>query len=76
MYVKSKLTGFEFFGDDITKILIKKQGLSGYELSEILYDKYNIEDERTNEKSTMLLTGIGTDKAKLERLLKVKALGK
>lgn len=72
LYVKSKLTEFEFFGDDITKILIKKQGLSGFELSEILFDKYNIEDERTNEKSTMLLTGIGTDKAKLERLLRLK----
>ena len=72
--VKSKLTNFEFYGDDITKILIKKQGLSGYELSEILFEKYNIEDERTNEKSTMLLTGIGTEKAKLERLLKIKSL--
>ena len=25
---------------DVTKILIKKQGLSGFELSEILFDKF------------------------------------
>ena len=58
----------DFYGDDITKILVKKQGLSGFELSEILFDKFNIEDERTNEKSTMLLTGLGTTKEKLQRL--------
>ena len=66
--IRSKLTNLEFYGDDITKILIKKEGLSGYELSEILFNKYNIEDERTNEKSTMLLTGLGTNSAKLRKL--------
>ena len=70
--VKSKLTNLEFYGDDETKILIKKQGMSGYELSELLFDKYNIEDERTNEVSTMLLTGLGTDKKKLATLEKLK----
>lgn len=55
-------------GDDITKILIKKAGLSGLELSEILFEKYGIEDERTNEKSTMLLCGIGTGVNKLKKL--------
>ncbi len=72
--LKSKLTNLEFYGDDITKILIKKQGLSGFELSEILYEKFGIEDEITNEKSTMLLTGIGTTKQKVNRLLKLKAI--
>ena len=66
--IREKLTNLEFYGDDITKILIKKEGLSGFELSNILFNKYNIEDERTNEKSTMLLTGIGTDSAKLRKL--------
>ncbi len=66
--IRLKLTNIEFYGDDITKILIKKEGLSGFELSEILFNKYNIEDERTNEKSTMLLTGIGTDTVKLKKL--------
>ena len=58
----------EFFGDDITKINIKKTGMTGYELSEKLFDKFNIEDERTNEKSTMLLCGIGTDEKKILKL--------
>ena len=70
--VKSKLTNLKFFGDDITKINIKKQGLSGFELSEKLFKKYSIEDEKTNEKSTMLLCGIGTTKEKLARLLKLR----
>lgn len=69
--LKESCPNIEFGGDDPTKILIKKDGLSGYELSEILYEKYNIEDEITNEKSTMLLTGIGTTIQKLDKLKKV-----
>ncbi len=72
--IKSQLGNLEFYGDDVTKILIKKSGMSGYQLSELLYNKYNIEDERTNEVSTMLLTGIGTTKAKLNRLLKLRKI--
>lgn len=59
---------FEFGGDDITKILIKKEGLTGYELSEKLFEEFGIEDEKTNEISTMLLCGLGTDNKKLEKL--------
>ena len=66
--IRARLSNLEFYGDDITKILIKKQGISGYNLSEILYNNYQIEDERTNEKSTMLLTGLGTSKEKLRKL--------
>ncbi len=66
--LKNNLTNIEFYGDDITKILIKKEGLSGFELSKILFNKYNIEDERANEKSVLLLTGIGTTKEKLRHL--------
>ena len=58
------------FNDDITKIILKKKGLSGYELSDILYNKYNIEDERTNDKTTMLLCGLGTTKKMLQKLKK------
>ena len=72
--IKAELGNLEFYGDDVTKILIKKQGLSGFELSEILFDKFNIEDERTNEKSTMLLTGLGTTCAKLDCLRKLKRI--
>ncbi len=61
-----KELGIEQLNDDPTKILLK----GGYELSDKLFNKYNIEDERTNEKTTMLLCGIGTDKAKFERLKK------
>ena len=61
-----KELGIEQLNDDPTKILIK----GGEKLSEILFDRYNIEDERTNKKTTMLLCGIGTTKAKLEKLKK------
>lgn len=53
--------------DDITKILL----IGGDTLSEKLFKTYNIEDERSNSKTTMLLCGIGTDNKKLERLRKV-----
>ena len=59
------------YNDDITKILIKHDKISGYELSEILFDKYGIEDERTNKKTTMLLCGVGTTKKMLKKLGKV-----
>ena len=61
-----KSLGIEQLNDDPTKILLK----GGYELSDKLFNQFGIEDEKTNEKTTMLLCGIGTDKAKLERLKK------
>lgn len=66
--MRLKCRGCQFFGDDPTKILIKVPGISGYELSEMLYQDFDVEDERTNEKSTMLLCGIGTDNRKIDRL--------
>lgn len=66
--MRLKCTGCEFFGDDPTKVLIKVPGISGHELSEMLYEDFDIEDEKTNDKSTMLLCGIGTDNKKLDRL--------
>ena len=68
--LKNSVSNIDFGGDDITKILIKKDGMTGYELSEKLYEDFNIEDEKTNKISTMLLCGIGTDEKKLERLFK------
>lgn len=62
--MREKCRGCEFFGDDPTKVLIRVPGISGYELSEMLYEDFGIEDEKTNEKSTMLLCGIGTDSKK------------
>lgn len=66
--LKENCNNCDFFGDDVTKIIVKNKDYSGFELSEYLYEKENIEDEKTNEKSTMLLCGIGTDEKKLKRL--------
>lgn len=71
--IREKCKGCEFFGDDPTKVLIRVPGVSGHELSEMLYEDFNIEDERTNDKSTMLLCGLGTDNRKLDRLQQVLA---
>lgn len=69
--LRKKCQNVEFFGDDITKILVKKEGLTGDEFSELLFDKYDIEDEKTNSKSTMLLCGIGTSSVKIKKLADV-----
>lgn len=66
--IKNSTSNVEFGGDDITKILIKKSGMTGFGLSEKLFDEFDIEDEKTNEVSTMLLCGIGTTEAKLKKL--------
>lgn len=68
--LKNNCTNIEFFDGDITKILIKHEKYTGYELSEKLFES-GIEDEKTNSKSTMLLCGLGTNKEKLKRLEKV-----
>lgn len=66
--LKDKCDNCRFFGDDATKILVKHPKYTGFELSDLLFEKYNIEDEKTNEKSTMLLCGIGTNEKNLKRL--------
>ena len=66
--LRKSCSGVEFGGDDITKILVKISHMAGTELSEILYNDFDIEDERTNSVSTMLLTGIGTTDKKLKKL--------
>lgn len=58
------------YNNDVTKILIKVTNLSGFELSDILFSDYGIEDELANEKSVLLLTGVGTTKTKLKKLEK------
>lgn len=52
--------------DDPTKILLE----GGERLSEVLYNKYGIEDEKTSKKTNLLLCGIGTDLRKLKKLQK------
>jgi len=66
--LKKQCPDIRFGGDDITKLLIKYDKLSGEELSQILYEKYNIEDEKTNPVSTLLLCGIGTSSKKIKAL--------
>ena len=63
---KIKALGIKQLNDDPTKILL----IGGFELSDKLFSKYGIEDERTNDKTTMLLCGVGTTKAKIKRLEK------
>lgn len=58
------------YNNDVTKILVKVTNMTGFELSNILLEKYNIEDECANEKSVLFLTGLGTSKEKLKKLEK------
>ncbi len=60
----------EFFetNHDVTKILLRKKGISGDKLSEFLFGKYKIEDELNNQTCCLYLTGIGTTKSKLNKL--------
>ena len=58
------------YNNDVTKLLVKVTNMSGFELSDILFEKYNIEDELANEKSVLLLTGLGTTKSKLKKIEK------
>lgn len=66
--ILNEKSALDIFAPDITKINIKKNGLSGEELSNILYEKFRIEDEKTSLQSTMLLCGIGTDRLKMKKL--------
>ena len=58
------------YNNDITKILIKLVNVSGFEFSDILFYKHNIECELANSQSVLLLTGIGTTNSKLKKLEK------
>ncbi len=58
------------YNNDITKILVKVTNMSGFELSDILFENYGIEDELANEKSVLFLTGLGTTKSNLKKLEK------
>ena len=63
--------GVEFYESDFhdpTKIVLRKHGISGYDLSEILFKSFDIEDEMSAQNYCLFLTGIGTTKAKLDKL--------
>ena len=57
--------------DDPTKIILKKDNLTGFELSQILFDEFGIEDEKSNDKTVLLLCGVGTTKKMLNKLKNV-----
>lgn len=54
--------------NDITKLFISVKGLSGYDLSTLLGEKFNIEDEMATEKGCLFLCGLGTTSNKLDIL--------
>lgn len=54
--------------NDSTKILVKIKGVSGYDAAKILNDDLNIEEEYSNNKAMLFITGLGTTKNKLSRL--------
>lgn len=54
--------------NDTTKILVKIKDMSGYDSCELLNNIYCIEEEFSNEKAMLFLTGIGTEKKNLEEL--------
>lgn len=67
----SEIEGVELLqNDDPTRIFLKIKGLSGYQLSEILFEKFRIEDELCNSQGILLVCGIGTTRKHLEYLLR------
>lgn len=71
MKAELKHCGVEFYesaNHDPTKLLLRKNGVSGFDLSDSMYDDYNVEDELNNSICALYLTGIGTSKAKLDKL--------
>lgn len=54
--------------DDPTKIFFGLNEISGYDLSDILLKKFNIEVELENNKGVLALAGAGTSKKKLDKL--------
>lgn len=63
-----RLEIYEGFNDS-TKILFKIEGVSGLRAANYLNTSLNIEEEYSNSKSMLFVTGIGTSKWKLFRLL-------
>ncbi|MBQ9150493.1 aminotransferase class I/II-fold pyridoxal phosphate-dependent enzyme [bacterium] len=59
---------YEASNQDITKIILRKNGLNCLKLSEILYNEFDIEDEMNSSNYCLFLTGIGTKSSKLNKL--------
>ena len=57
--------------NDLSKILIKPLNQNAKVIADILNNEYYIEEEFTNEKSLLFITGIGTSPKKINKLAKV-----
>ncbi|MFH0702027.1 MAG: aminotransferase class I/II-fold pyridoxal phosphate-dependent enzyme [bacterium] len=53
---------------DKTKLFLGIKGVSGQDLADILFEKYNIEVELNNDRGILALTGIGTSRKNLDKL--------
>ena len=65
--LKDKLLFYEN-NSDSTKLLVKFKNVSPKKASGILNRKFLIEEEFTNKKALLFITGIGTDKRKINKL--------
>lgn len=54
--------------NDFSKILVKTDDISGFNLDDVLFDDFNIETELSNNICCTLLCGLGTTRAKLKKL--------
>lgn len=54
--------------NDTTKLLIKFQNINSLDAAEILNNNYKIEEEFSNNKAMLFITGIGTTERKLKKL--------
>lgn len=68
---KNKNTSFDIYNeDDKTKLFLssKKLGMTGYELEDLLREKYNIQVELANYYGVLLICTIGNTKEDLDKL--------
>lgn len=56
------------FIHDPMKLFLSVNGLSGFDLSEVMYKKYGIEFEIVNDRGVLAYLGVGTSTKKLQKL--------
>lgn len=54
--------------NDPTKILLKFKNINSTLIAKLLNEKYNVEEEFTNQKALLFITGIGTTSKKIKKL--------
>jgi len=58
----------KLYRHDPMKLFASLKNLSGFEVGDLLYKKFNIETEIENEKGILAYIGVGTSRKKLEKL--------